>query len=76
LEILTMQRGTASALTVIRVSRGAPAPKKDAVCAAIASDRAKQHLDGGKYFAEFSIAGPYQITVDGQELDEYVVWEH
>lgn len=71
-----MQRGTASALTVIRVSRGAPAPGQEDVRAAIAADRARQHLDDGKYFAEVSVAGPYQITVDGQELDEYVVWEH
>ena len=71
-----MQRGTASALTVIRVSRGAPAPKQEDVQAAIASDRAKQHLDGGKYFADFSVAGPYPVTIDGQDLDEYVVWEH
>jgi hypothetical protein len=63
-------------LTVIRVSRGAPAPKPEDVQAAIESDRAKQRLDGGKYFADFSIAGPYQVIVDGQELDEYVVWEH
>jgi len=71
-----MQKGTASALTVIRVSRGAPAPNQEDVRAAIASDRAKQRLDGGKYFADFSVAGPYAITVDGQDLDEYVVWEH
>lgn len=71
-----MQKGTASALTVIRVSRGAPAPKQEECQAAIAMDRARQHLDGGGYFADFSIAGPYQILVDGEELDEYVVWEH
>jgi len=71
-----MQRGTASALTVIRVSRGAPAPNQEDVRAAIASDRAKQHLDSGKCFADFSVAGPYAITVGGEELDEYVVWEH
>jgi len=72
-----MQKGTASALTVIRVSRGAPAPKPEDVRAAIANDRAKQRLlDGGEYFVDFSVAGPYAITVDGHDLDEYVVWEH
>ena len=70
-----MQRGTASALTMIRVSRGAPAPSQDEVRAAIERDRALQKLDGGQYFADVSVSGPYSITVDGKELDEYVVWE-
>ena len=70
-----MQRGTASALTVIRVSRGAPAPTPEDLRAAIEKDRAQQKLDGSKYFVDFSVGGPYAITVDGKELDEYVVWE-
>jgi len=71
-----MQKGTASALTVIRVSRGAPAPKPEECREALAKDRARQHLDDGAYFADFRVAGPYQILIDGQELDEYVVWEY
>lgn len=70
-----MQRGTASALTVIRVFRGAPAPSPEDLRAAIQKDRAQQKLDEGKYFADVSVSGPYAITVDGKELDEYVVWE-
>jgi hypothetical protein len=70
-----MQKGTASALTVIRVARGAPAPSQEDLQAAIESDRAKQRLDGKDYFSDLGIAGPYHITVDGRELDEYVVWE-
>ena len=70
-----MQRGTAGALTLIRVSRGAPAPGPDDLRAAIEKDRARQKLDGGQYFTDFSVGGPYPITVDGKELDEYVVWE-
>jgi hypothetical protein len=70
-----MQRGTASALTVIRVSRGAPAPGPEDVRAAIEKDRARLKLDGGRYFADFGVSGPYPITVEGHELDEYVVWE-
>lgn len=70
-----MQRGTASALTVIRVPRGAPPPTPDAVKAAIESDRARQNLPAHDLFCDLSVAGPYAITVDGQELDEYVVWE-
>jgi hypothetical protein len=70
-----MQRGTASALTVIRVARGAPAPAGDALKAAIDTDRARQHLGAQTYFADYAVAGPYAVTVNGQELDEYVVWE-
>lgn len=70
-----MQRGTASALTVIRVARGAPAPAADVVKAAIEGDRARQHLAQATYFDDHTVAGPYPVTVDGNELDEYVVWE-
>ena len=70
-----MQRGTASALTVIRVARGAPAPTPEDLRTAIEKDRAQQRVDGGKYFVDFRVSGPYSITVDGKELDEYVVWE-
>jgi len=72
----SMSRGTATALTVIRVPRGEPAPRDDAIRAAITRDRAQLHLPPEKLVCDFAIAGPYAITVDGQELDEYVVWEH
>ena len=62
-------------MTVIRVSRGAPAPGQEDIRAAIEKDRARQKIDGGKYFADVGVNGPYPITVDGKELDEYVVWE-
>lgn len=70
-----MQRGTASALTVIRVARGAPAPAADDLKTAIDKDRIRQHLGAQNYFADYTVAGPYPITVNGQELDEYVVWD-
>jgi hypothetical protein len=70
-----MQRGTASALTVIRVPRGAPAPAEETIKAAIDRDRQRQHLTGQTYFNDLSVAGPYRVIVDGKELDEYVVWE-
>jgi hypothetical protein len=70
-----MSRGTASALTIVRVQRGQPRPSDDAVRAAIARDRERLHLPPAKYVCDFAVAGPYAISVDGQDLDEYVVWE-
>lgn len=71
-----MSRGTATALTVVRVQRGQPRPSDETVRAAIARDRERLHLPPAKYLSDFSIAGPYAITVDGLDIDEYVVWEH
>lgn len=71
----TMSRGTATALTVVRVPRGQAPPNEDAIRAAIARDRERLHLPPEKYVCDFAVAGPYAISVDGQELDEYVVWE-
>jgi hypothetical protein len=70
-----MSRGTATALTVVRVQRGNPRPSDDVVRAAIARDRERLHLPPEKYVCDFAIAGPYAIRVDGRDLDEYVVWE-
>ncbi|HVO22723.1 MAG TPA: hypothetical protein VMW56_03765 [Candidatus Margulisiibacteriota bacterium] len=70
-----MSRGTATALTVVRVPRGQAPPNEDAIRAAIARDRERLHLPPEKYVCDFAVAGPYAISVDGQELDEYVVWE-
>jgi hypothetical protein len=70
-----MSRGTATALTVVRVTRDAPAPNEEVIRAALAHDRERLHLPPEKYVCDFAIAGPYAISVDGQEIDEYVVWE-
>ena len=70
-----MPRGTASALTVVRVARGQPRPGETELRAAIERDRASLHLLPEPYRRDLSVAGPYQITIDGRELDEYVVWE-
>jgi hypothetical protein len=43
--------------------------------AAIASDRARLHLPPERYARDVTVAGPYHVSIDGQELDEYVVWE-
>jgi hypothetical protein len=70
-----MSRGTATALTVVRLTRGAPPPNEDVIRTALAHDRERLHLPPEKYVCDFAIAGPYAISVDGREIDEYVVWE-
>ena len=70
-----MSRGTATALTVVRVQRGQPRPSEDVLRAAIARDRERLHLPLEKDVCDYAVAGPYAISIDGQELDEYVVWE-
>jgi hypothetical protein len=70
-----MPRGTASALTVIRVPRGQPAPDKAQLRAAVARDRRGLRLAPETVERDVAVAGPYRISVDGHELDEYVVWE-
>jgi len=70
-----MSRGTATALTVVRVRRGEPGPSEETIRAAIARDRERLQLPPEKYVCDFAVAGPYAISVNGQEIDEYVVWE-
>ncbi len=70
-----MPRGIAGALTVVRVGRGQPPPSEADLRAAIELDRARLHLAPEAFRRDLSVAGPYAITVDGRELDEYVVWE-
>ncbi len=70
-----MPAGVASALTLVRVARGAPTPGGDELRAAIERDRVRLHLPAQDHLRDLTVAGPYQITVDGQEIDEYVVWE-
>ena len=41
---------------------------------AIAADRAKLALPPADD-AEYRLAGPYAIELDGRSLDEYVAWE-
>lgn len=70
-----MPVGTASALTVVRVPRGNPRPEEKAFWAALERDRVRLHLPPRNHLLDLAVAGPYAVTVDGQELDEYVVWE-
>src|SRR5262245_20881711 len=70
-----MPRGIASALTVVRVARGQPPPSEAELRTALERDRLSQRLPPEPYRRDFRVAGPYEITVEGRELDEYVVWE-
>ena len=70
-----MSHGSPSALVLLRVRRGQPAPAEPELRAAIARDRQRLHAPPPSAAGEFAVAGPYPITIDGQELDEYVVWE-
>lgn len=65
----------ALAFALIRVPRGAPRPSDDACRAAIARDRAQLCLPSLNGHVEYAVAGPYEVVVDGSELDEYTVWE-
>jgi hypothetical protein len=70
-----MSAATASALTVVRVAHGQPKPSDEDLQAAITRDRVRLHLPPQNHLHDLAVAGPYAITVDGQELDEYVIWE-
>jgi len=70
-----MSRGTASALTVLRVTRGQPAPSDDEARAVLERDRARLGLPSERSLRDVQVAGPYAISIDGHDLDEYVIWE-
>ncbi len=62
-------------MTMIRVPRGAPAPTEMELRAAIEDDRTRLGLPRASTPFDVAVAGPYHVVVDGQELDEYSVWE-
>ncbi len=70
-----MSAGTASTLTIVRLPRGHRPPTQDDLRAAIERDRARLHLAAEAHPRDLAVAGPYHVTVDGRDLDEYVVWE-
>lgn len=70
-----MPAGTANALTVVRVPHGQPRPSEPDLQCALERDRVRLHQPAHDHLHDVAVAGPYLITVDGQELDEYVVWE-
>jgi len=70
-----MPAGSPVAFALLRVPRGDPRPSEENFRAALAKDREALHLPGTNGADDLQTAGPYQIVVDGNELDEYVVWE-
>lgn len=70
-----MSRGTASAFTILRVAHGQPRPTDAEVIAALQRDRERLQLEAEPFRRDFDLSGPRQVTVDGEELDEYVAWE-
>jgi hypothetical protein len=70
-----MQAGASLAFALVRVPRGEPRPSEETFLDALKRDRERLRLPETNGKPELEIAGPYAITVDGQELDEYVVWE-
>jgi len=70
-----MHAGAPPAFALIRVRRGEPRPTDQDFLDALAEDRKRLSLPAANGSAEFETAGPYAITVDGDDLDEYVAWE-
>ncbi|GBD24812.1 hypothetical protein HRbin30_00125 [bacterium HR30] len=70
-----MSRATATALAIVRVPKGAPRPSDEEFRRALEEDRNQLHLEPNPEIRDFFVAGPFSITLDGQDFDEYVVWE-
>ena len=70
-----MPAGASVAFALIRIPRGGARPSEEQFRAALQQDRQRLHHPDPTIPTEVEIAGPYAITVDGSELDEYVVWE-
>ncbi|GIW45012.1 MAG: hypothetical protein KatS3mg077_2294 [Candidatus Binatia bacterium] len=70
-----MSRATATALAIVRVPRGAPRPSDDEFRRALEEDRVRLRLEAHPDIPDFFVAGPFPVTWNGQEFDEYVVWE-
>ena len=70
-----MSAGTPIALATVRVPHGQPRPSDEALRQAVERDRALLKLAPANGLLDITVAGPYPVTVDGQDLDEYVAWE-
>ncbi len=69
-----MPAGASVAFALLRVRRG-ERPTDEEFRVAIDRDRERLHQPAPRARTDVQIAGPYPITIDGDELDEYVVWE-
>ena len=70
-----MAAGASPAFALVRVRRGQARPSDEQLRAALAADREQLHQPPPSAPTELQVTGPHAITVDGSELDEYVVWE-
>ncbi|MBX3024133.1 hypothetical protein KF840_04405 [bacterium] len=70
-----MTAGASPAFALIRVARGEARPSEERLRAALQTDRERLRQPAPPAPTEMQVAGPYHILVDGNELDEYVVWE-
>jgi hypothetical protein len=70
-----MPVGASVAFALLRVPRGAPRPSDEQFRAALRQDRERLHYADAAVQTEVEVAGPYRVTVDGSDLDEYVAWE-
>ncbi len=69
-----MPAGASVAFALLRVRRG-ERPTDEQFRDAVEQDRERLRHPTPRIPTDVQIAGPYPITVDGAELDEYVVWE-
>lgn len=69
-----MPAGASQAFALIRVPRGNPRPSEGELRAALVADR-ERIGHAAAPATDLEVAGPYKISVDGHEVDEYVVWE-
>ncbi len=70
-----MPAGASPAFALVRVPRGQARPTEEQFRGALQQDRQRLHMPENGVPTDLLITGPYAITVDGNELDEYVVWE-
>ena len=70
-----MPAGASPALALVRVPRGQARPSDERCRAALQQDRQQLHVADNGVPTEMIVTGPHPITVDGDEIDEYVVWE-
>ncbi len=63
------------AFALIRIPRGGARPSDAAFRAALAQDRQQLRLPPLNGHVDYATSGPHEIVVDGNELDEYTVWE-
>lgn len=70
-----MQAGVAVAFAMLRIPRGNTRPSEDELLEALRRDREQLHQPALNHAPDYLVAGPYHVTVDGKDLDEWVVWE-